>query len=119
MPWFSVSTAFSFEMPGVMSGIENTIIAGYSTVPGIAILIIAVLIFGLVLIPVKDEENSSRIFTAQVFLSAVIGALFLMGGVVPAFSGLVDYPHIGLLSILAGCIVVFIALKQLHTEMKQ
>ncbi len=112
MPWYAVSTAYTFNMPGLMEDVNTSIIPGYSTVSGIAILVIAAIMLTLVFIPVKEKDLLSRIFTAQVFLAALIGALFLIGGVIPAFLYFVDAPHIGLLSLLIGCIIVLLALKQ-------
>ena len=116
MPWYVVSTAYAFNMPGIMEGINTSLIPGYSTVPGIAILITAVVMLILVFVPAEGKDAVSRIFTALVFLAALTGALFFIGGVIPAFIYLVDAPHIGLLSILTGCVLVLLALKQDYVQ---
>lgn len=116
MPWFTVSTAYTFNMPGLMEGIKTAHIPGYYTVAGIAILIAAVAMLVLAIIPVKGKELLSRVLAAQVFLAAVIGGLFIIGGIIPAIAYFVDCPHLGLLSLLAGSIIIIVSLRGEYSQ---
>lgn len=111
LPWYSVSTSYTIDMPGLLGDAGQTLVAGYKTVPGLVILFISVLMLILAFIPTKSDMTLYRVYVAQVFLASLAGGLFLIGGFIPAFVYFVDYPHIGLLALFLGCLILGVSLK--------
>lgn len=110
MPWHAYTEYVN--VGGVVQTQVSGTASGYHLAGGWGVLIASMVLVVLVLYR-KAEIDWTRFFVAQVFLIAVIIAIFIINGLAPVFSTQSTiYPHLGLASLLSGWVMMIIGIKQ-------
>jgi len=104
--WYNLHS--TYNLPGESRNIN---VPGYTTVPGIVILIAALIMAAFIFIP-WSKQTRERIFYAHLFLAALIGFLVFTGAIIPLFSFRVQNPRLGVAGLLIGCVLIALALKK-------
>lgn len=110
LPWQTVVGNSGALIPGLTGGAGNSaLLYGFQGIPGWAALVTAMIVALLVLIPFSVA--SERIKAAQYFFSIIVAALVVFNAVIPAFTAENMRPHIGILGLVAGAVLLFVGLS--------
>jgi hypothetical protein len=102
LPWYTVR--YAGEIFGVV--LDEGLVFGHTLPFGQILLFLAALFGVLVLVPQK-ESYRSRLFVAQAFIAPLIVVLFVTNVFLYPLSSVVGLnPHVGILSILVGSVVL-------------
>lgn len=110
LPWQMVVGNAGAVIPGLTGGTgSNALLYGYQMTAGWAVLVAAMIVALLVLIPFN--VLGERLKAAQYFFAIIAAALVVFNAVIPAFTAESMRPHIGILGLVAGAVLLFVGLS--------